>query len=202
MDVWSERCVLSGSLCDELITRPEESYCLWCIVVCELETSRMRRPWLTGGGLSRRKQTNKAVQKLQSTCQVHDSTLDKAARTAHRNCSDIVDLLLQIRSHTIYSWRADFFILYVQIQLGRHREQSVTLLSSSSCGDSYVITLSGRNAYFLALNPAANVATRRNFSITWILIVGLAAYRTLIMLHWQDIQDVAVKPGINVFISV
>ena len=34
--------VLSGrSLCDELITRPEESYRLWCVVVCDLETSRI-----------------------------------------------------------------------------------------------------------------------------------------------------------------
>jgi len=33
---------LSGrGLCDELITRPEESYRLWCVVVCDLETSRM-----------------------------------------------------------------------------------------------------------------------------------------------------------------
>jgi hypothetical protein len=40
-----EYCVLSGrGLCDELITRPEESYRLWCVVVCDLETSRMRRP--------------------------------------------------------------------------------------------------------------------------------------------------------------
>jgi len=32
---------LSGrGLCDELITRPEESYRLWCVVVCDLETSR------------------------------------------------------------------------------------------------------------------------------------------------------------------
>jgi len=38
--------VLSGrGLCDELITRPEESYRLWCVVVCYLETSIMRRPW-------------------------------------------------------------------------------------------------------------------------------------------------------------
>ena len=38
--------VLSGrGLCDELITRPEESYRLWCVVVCDLETSRMRMPW-------------------------------------------------------------------------------------------------------------------------------------------------------------
>ena len=32
-------CVLSGrGLCDELITSPEESYRLWCVVVCDLET--------------------------------------------------------------------------------------------------------------------------------------------------------------------
>ena len=31
-------------LCDELITRPEESYRLWCVIVSDLETSRMRRP--------------------------------------------------------------------------------------------------------------------------------------------------------------
>ena len=43
--VCCECCVLSGrGLCDELITRPEESYRLCCVVVCDLETSRMRRP--------------------------------------------------------------------------------------------------------------------------------------------------------------
>jgi len=52
--------VLSGrGLCDEPITRPEESYRLWCVVVCDLETSRMRRPWsalgssATGGRVGR-----------------------------------------------------------------------------------------------------------------------------------------------------
>jgi len=40
MFVCCECCVLSGrGLCDELITRPEESYRLWCVVVCDLETS-------------------------------------------------------------------------------------------------------------------------------------------------------------------
>ena len=39
--------VLSGrGLCDELITRPEESYRLWCVVVCDLETSRMGAPYI------------------------------------------------------------------------------------------------------------------------------------------------------------
>jgi len=43
--VCCECWVLSGrGLCDELITRPEESYRLWCVVVFDLETSRMRRP--------------------------------------------------------------------------------------------------------------------------------------------------------------
>jgi hypothetical protein len=37
-------CVVRD-LCDELITRLEESYRLRCVVVCDLQTSRMRRPW-------------------------------------------------------------------------------------------------------------------------------------------------------------
>jgi hypothetical protein len=39
--------VLSGrGLCDELITRSEESYRLCCIVVCDLETSRIGAPYI------------------------------------------------------------------------------------------------------------------------------------------------------------
>ena len=34
----------SRGLCDELITHPEESYSLWCIIMCDLETSGMREP--------------------------------------------------------------------------------------------------------------------------------------------------------------
>jgi len=38
MPVCCECCVLSGrDFCDELITRPEESYRLWCVAVCDLE---------------------------------------------------------------------------------------------------------------------------------------------------------------------
>jgi len=36
----------SRGLCDELITRPEESYRLCCVVVCDLETSRMGAPYI------------------------------------------------------------------------------------------------------------------------------------------------------------
>ena len=46
MFVCCECCVLSGrGLCYELITRPEES----CVIMCDLENSRMRRPWTALG---------------------------------------------------------------------------------------------------------------------------------------------------------
>jgi len=60
MSVSRECCLLSGrSLCDELITRPEESYRLWCVVVCDLE-NRMNEEAVAHWGLSRQEQTNVA----------------------------------------------------------------------------------------------------------------------------------------------
>jgi hypothetical protein len=46
MSVSCEWCALSGrGLCDELITRPEESYRLWCVLnVCDHETSKWGGP--------------------------------------------------------------------------------------------------------------------------------------------------------------
>jgi hypothetical protein len=50
MFFWCECCVLSGrGLCNELITCPEKSYRLWCVVECDLETSWMWSPWPSGG---------------------------------------------------------------------------------------------------------------------------------------------------------
>jgi hypothetical protein len=49
--------VLSGrGLCKELINRPENSYRLWRVVMCDLETSWIRTPWPTGGSCARNKQ--------------------------------------------------------------------------------------------------------------------------------------------------
>jgi len=57
MDVYCECCVLSGrGFCDELITRPEESYRLWCVVVCNLETSWKTRSWPNRGCCDKYKQ--------------------------------------------------------------------------------------------------------------------------------------------------
>jgi hypothetical protein len=50
MSVCCERGMLSDrGLCDELITRPDQSYRLWCVVMCDLETSWMRGPGPTEG---------------------------------------------------------------------------------------------------------------------------------------------------------
>jgi len=57
MSVCCECYVLSGrGLCDGLIAGPEESYRLLCVVVCDLETSGMRRPWPTWGCCATNKQ--------------------------------------------------------------------------------------------------------------------------------------------------
>ena len=51
MSVCCECRVLSGrGLCDELIPRPEESYRVWCVVVCDQETSKIRRASLDRSG--------------------------------------------------------------------------------------------------------------------------------------------------------
>jgi len=52
---------MSGrGLCDKLITRPEESYRLLCVVECDLKTSCMRKPWPAGGcGAKKKKKKNK-----------------------------------------------------------------------------------------------------------------------------------------------
>ena len=55
--------VLSGrGLCDGPIPRPEESYRLWCVSVCDLQTSRMRRSCPTLGCWARNKHKNASEQ--------------------------------------------------------------------------------------------------------------------------------------------
>jgi len=58
MFVWCECCVLSGrGLCDELITRPGESYRLWCFVLCDLENFKNEEV-MTRVGLQRNRKKN------------------------------------------------------------------------------------------------------------------------------------------------
>ena len=62
--------MLSGrGLCDELITRPEESYRLFCFVVCDLETSRMGAPYIYD--ISRLRVKGRLFNKAMNLCNLH-----------------------------------------------------------------------------------------------------------------------------------
>ena len=55
--------MLSGrGLCEELITRSEESYGLRCVRMCDLETSSVRRPWPAWGRGAKTKQKKKKLE--------------------------------------------------------------------------------------------------------------------------------------------
>ena len=59
MSVCCECFVLWGrGLCVGLITRPEESYRVWCIIVCDLGSSWMRKSWPTGGCCAKKRKNN------------------------------------------------------------------------------------------------------------------------------------------------
>ena len=61
MDVSCGCSVLTGrDFCDELITHPQESYRLWCIVVCDLE-NLMNEEVLAHCGLLGQKQTMHSI---------------------------------------------------------------------------------------------------------------------------------------------
>ena len=78
--------VLSGrGLCDGLITRPEESYRLWCVVVCDLETSRIGAPYiymtLVTSGLSVLLSLSKCFSWFWATCpKLWDRTLPRKTK--------------------------------------------------------------------------------------------------------------------------
>ena len=56
MFVCCECCVLSGRcLCDEMITRPEESYRLWCVAVCDLRNLKNEEAMTRVGSQRHRK---------------------------------------------------------------------------------------------------------------------------------------------------
>jgi len=49
MDVFCECCVLSGrGICDKLITRLEEAYRLWRVLLCDLEHGELGGPGSLG----------------------------------------------------------------------------------------------------------------------------------------------------------
>ena len=65
--VCRECCVLSGrGLCDELVTRPEESYRLWCVIVCDLENLKNEEAMTRDGSQCHRKKNSNFIKKENS----------------------------------------------------------------------------------------------------------------------------------------
>ena len=93
--------MLSGrGLCDELITRTEESYRLCCVLVCDLETSRMGAPYIYD--ISRLRVNTNPVYILHVKVKVK-VTLEQAlrfctGRTAHRGSRGVA-LLFHDQRH-------------------------------------------------------------------------------------------------------
>jgi hypothetical protein len=60
------------------IARPEESYQLWCVTVCDIGTSRMRRPWPALGCCARGKNNHQSaeyeIRRCITVCPQHPST--------------------------------------------------------------------------------------------------------------------------------
>jgi len=91
-------------LCDELITRPEESYWLWCVVVCDLETSWMRRPWPTGGCCAIKKEERRRTD-LRNKASLFPYTeltgllLDAFAKLRKATITCVMSVRLSVRPH-------------------------------------------------------------------------------------------------------
>jgi len=63
--------VLSGrGLCEELITRPEESYRLWCVVVCDLEKLKNEEAVTSVG--SQRHSKKKSIKQIVVIVEAHN----------------------------------------------------------------------------------------------------------------------------------
>ena len=106
-EVCCECCVLSGrGLCDELIARLEESYRLWCVVVCDIQTSRMRRPRPTGGCRAKNKQTGAECQNTVWVSNFRSASHWLSIDKSERNTSDMWTYAVRVdRQHWLFTSR-------------------------------------------------------------------------------------------------
>jgi hypothetical protein len=97
-------CVLLGrGLCVGVITRPKESYRMWCVVVCDLEISWMREPWPSGGGCCCAKRERKKRSNVSPSWRVHWTELAERLSASQ-------DKLLWVACHRFISMRARIIV--------------------------------------------------------------------------------------------
>ena len=91
--------VLSGrGPCDELITRPEDSYLLCCVVVCDLETSRMGAPYIYDISRLRVKLKTKIQYSISKITYFHYSPLFLLPAYSAKELPSMTSLLLPLSS--------------------------------------------------------------------------------------------------------
>jgi hypothetical protein len=89
--------MLSGrGLCDKLITSPEESYRLCCVVVCDLETSRIGAPY-------RNDISNLRVKNMKFPDTVIETFNKSQTKWDSRTCCTMQQLALPLQSHWPFS---------------------------------------------------------------------------------------------------
>jgi hypothetical protein len=121
MSVSWECCVLSGrGLCDGLITRPRESYRVWC--VCDGEALTKRRPWPTSAVQPLKKYTLNLTSTVRCTIYCTNTTYLYIDLTVVNPCrknagrvSEVINNCVVFRWFVIiYNLRADIYI-YIYI---------------------------------------------------------------------------------------
>jgi hypothetical protein len=93
-------CLTGRGLCDELITRPEESYRLWRVVVCDQETSCTKEAVAPVGLQCQR---NKHIS-VRMTSQVSKSTLDHLVVFASVTALELTQFTLEKIPKVSLSW--------------------------------------------------------------------------------------------------
>ena len=103
--------MLSGiGLCDELITRPEESYRPWCVVVCDLETSRMGAPYIYDTSRLRFQDVDSVATASEGTVYTNASTLTATSDCLRNSLSYSALTCIGLRMSQIQrgtSWKRD-----------------------------------------------------------------------------------------------
>jgi len=107
---------------DALIPRPEESYRLWCVVVCDLETSRMMWPWPALGRSATGEKKSPWVRSCKHGYYVSSwATIRFSGRTLlHGVCCEKCTLLIlpfvwRMDDHTVF--QELIFILYIYLSI-------------------------------------------------------------------------------------
>ena len=96
MFVCCKCCVLSGRcLCDELITRPEESYRLWCVVVYDLEPREWGGPGPLGAVTPKANSHNYAIFNLATLLKKYNPSLNHDYPLHSAGWQDVITYCIQ-----------------------------------------------------------------------------------------------------------